>query len=181
MMYHSRLTATLGLFLTVCFFCVVTPSGGWAEEKQKQTIEQAFRAFSKGISSNDKEERLKAIKAFVADKKDVEVLFPKHVEIVWKHFGEHRKQAIEMCDEIAKSETRLGEIKEVFPMDMRGKDGRDSYKRVLAMIPKDVPVFVVGIKYEKGGAQSSAIVFVNDKWVVMWGLQTMPDFIEKNK
>jgi hypothetical protein len=158
-----------------------TMPAGRAEEKPKPTLEEAIRAMHKGLCSKDKEERLKAIKSVLIEKKDVEVLFPKHAEIVWKHLEPENKKAIEMCDEIAKQEASSGEIKEVFPIDMRGKDGRSSYKRVLSILPKDVPVFEAGIKYEKGGSRTGAIVFVNGRWIPILDLEKIPDLIDKNQ
>jgi hypothetical protein len=180
-MTRARMSTILSLSLATCLLGFGSVATGRAEEKPKTTLEETFRALHKGLSSKDKEERLKALKAFLVEKKDIEVLFPKHVDIVWKHVEEHRKQAIEMCDEVAKQETKLGDIKEVFPIDMRGKDGGETYKRVLSMIQKDVPVFEAGIKYEKGGSRTSSMVYVNGRWISIWGLYKIPDLLDKNK
>ncbi len=153
------------------------------EEKPKQTLADAFRAFHKGMSSTKKEERLAALQGILFTKKDIEILFPKDASKLWEKMEPAREHLLKNCDKIAKEVTRHGALKEINPKDIRASDeAKGSYRRLLAMIPKDVPVFGLHSRGESGGGgYSETYVFVNGRWIFIRDLDALPEVLDKEK
>src|SRR5262249_31540798 len=123
-------------------------TGGLAEGQDKSqgakpTLEEAFRKWDKGFSSDKKEERVNALRTMFPTKKDIAYLFPKYVEKLWPLFEDGHKEMVENVDLIAKEITMGGGLTKVKTIDVRTDKelASGSYKDLLEIIPKDVQVF----------------------------------------
>jgi hypothetical protein len=151
-------------------------------KKPTKSLEEAYAEFHKGMQSQNKEDRVKALGQFLPTKEDIEQLFPKHHGELWKALSQSRKALLDKCDDIAKQETRHGTIERIKTEDIRtGKQAKDSYKEVLALIPKDVPVFSLSVQFEKGAAGSETYVYVRDRWIFIKDLDALPEILTKDK
>jgi len=173
------------LILTVVLLLV--PGFGQPDEpskkdngKSKPTLEEAIRAFYKGMASDKKEERLKALEQILFTQQDLEVLFPKHAAKFRKQFEEGRTKLLENCDDFAKEVTKHGAVKKVETTDLRtSKRANTSFKRLFSMIPKDIEVFEVHVDGEDGGGgTSTSYLFVNKRWIFIRDADALADFLD---
>jgi hypothetical protein len=150
------------------------------KSKSNPTLEEAIRAFHKGMASEKKEERLKALERITFTQQDMEVLFPKHADKFRKKFEEARKELLEHCDGIAKQVTKHGAVKKVETTDIRTKEKvNPEFQRLFSMIPKDIEVFEVHVVGEDGGGgTSSSYVFVNKRWIFIRDIEVLADFLD---
>ena len=150
------------------------------EPAPKQTVQDAYLQMHKEMASGNKEKQSKALKAMMPTKKDLEYLFPKHADKLWPGYEEENKSILKSVDMVAKEITRRGEVEKIEATDVR-KDKDDSegrYKRVLAMIPKDVPVFKLLVRKKNSSSGSPPFVYVNKRWILMRGLDDIPQDID---
>lgn len=143
--------------------------------------EDAYRAFHDGVTSGKKEEQEKALKAILPTRKDVEYLFPRDADKLWPVVEAGNEFLLKNLDKVAEEEARPGAIKSIKCGDLRQGPGADSYKKVLTMIPKDVPVVDIYVHGEKGGGGTDALVYVNGRWIFIRNLNVYPDILEKLK
>ncbi|HTT84842.1 MAG TPA: hypothetical protein VMF67_15305, partial [Rhizomicrobium sp.] len=150
------------------------------EAKKPPTLEDAYRAFHAGMASAKKEEQIKALKAILPTRKDIEVLFSKHADIVWKDEQAQQKLLREHYADVAREVTRKGAIKRIVKHDVRAeKDPSTGYKRVLAMIPRDIPIYTIDVFKEQASGGTGAFLLVNGRWIFFKGIEAMPEIIEK--
>ena len=154
--------------------------GATGDAKPKPTLEEAYRQWHRGFTSKKKEDREKTLRSMLASQKDVECLFPKHAEKLWPLWAKGNEFLLENVDKIADEVTKGGEIKAVEAIDVRKDKDRSTgqYKRLLEIIPKDVPVFDYEVRRANGGG---SFVYLNHRWIWIKDLDTFPKILEKLK
>jgi hypothetical protein len=181
-MIMRHLTCGAHLLLTAGIIGSCLAPARAAEEKPRPTPEEAYRAFDKGMRSDKKEDRLKALEAIQPTKKDLEVLFPKEADKISKLYAEHLKAMREHCDDIAKEATMLGAIRKFRLTDLRQDEkAGERYKAVFSMMPKDIPVMDLYVFQENGGFSQDPFLFVNGHWISIPSLDVIPKLLEKEK
>ncbi|MGH7172166.1 MAG: hypothetical protein ACRELG_17970 [Gemmataceae bacterium] len=152
------------------------------EAKKTPTLEEAYRTFHAGMASAKKEEQIKALKTFLPTRKDIDVLFPKHAAIVWKDEQAAQKLMIEHHADVAQEVTRNGPIKRIVKHDLRAlKNPSKGYQRVLAMIPRDIPIYAIHVFKEQAGGGTEAFLLVNGRWIFFKDIDAVPERIDKAK
>jgi hypothetical protein len=166
-----------------CMLITVGPNAEGQEPKEgtKPTLQEAFRKWDMGFSSNKKEERVSALRSMFPTKKELGYLFPKQVDKLWPKFEEGHKLMEENVDLIAKEITRGGAITKVTPIDVRADKvlASGSYKQLLAIIPKDVQVFELVVSRENSRSGSTTYLFIKDRWLWIKDLETFPKILDK--
>jgi hypothetical protein len=154
-----------------------------AKKDAKPTLEEAFRKWDMGFSSDKTEERVNALRSMFPTKKELAYLFPKQVDKLWPKFEEGHRFMEENVDLIAKEITRGGAITKIKPIDARADKARasGSYKELLAIIPKDVQVVELVVSRDKSTSGSGTYLFMKDRWFWVKDLETFPGILEKFK
>lgn len=152
-------------------------------QKEKPTLEQAYRKWHAGLAAKDKKDREKALRSMLPDEKDIRFLFPKHADKLLPLWIKGEAHLINHVDDIAKEVTRRGEPTKVTGEDVRKDKGLlKGYKRILEIIPMDVPVFEMRRTFaDGGGSGGGSYLYVRDRWIWIKDLETFPDFLEKLK
>jgi hypothetical protein len=171
-----RLLLLLGM---TCVFAAFTRQS--LGQEPKPSLENAFRKWDKGFSSASNEDRVKTLREMLPSKDDIAYLFPKHAEKLWANFEKGKKFLENNVDKIAKEFTRRGEIKQVKVIDVRKDKDRASgeYKRLLAIIPMDVPIFDVIIERTNGSSGGGTYLHLKGRWFWIKDLGAVPDFLDK--
>ena len=178
-MFHSLFRQMFLIFLIALCGSLAVPAD---EAKKTPTLEDAYRAFHTGMASEKKDEQIKVLKAFLPTRKDVEVLFPKHADIVWKDEEAAQNLLIEHIADVAREATRDGKIEKINKHDLRAdKKPTTRNKRVLAMIPSNIPVYRLDIHQEKGAGGMGDFLFVNGRWIFFKDIDVVPELLDKAK
>jgi uncharacterized protein (TIGR03067 family) len=153
------------------------------KDEPKPSLEEVYRALHKGLTSEKKEEREKALKAVLPTKKDVETLFPKHAEKYWPLFEEENKYVLDHTDEIAKAIGKAKTIETVTARDVRQDKELTSgkYKRLLEMLPPDVGVYKYDIKTDYGGSGGETFFYRKGRWFWIKDAYALPEELDKIK
>ena len=83
----------------------------------KPSLDEAFRVWHKGLTSDKEEDRVKALKSMLPTKKEVEALFPKKAEQAWSLVEMMNKYLLDHIDDLAKDMASGGAIKKITPID----------------------------------------------------------------
>lgn len=76
---------------------------------------------------------------------------------------------------------RRGKIVSIEVIDVRKDDGSGRYRRVLEMIPKDIPIYRAVTKYEKNSAGSSTYLVIDGRMRFVRGLEGIAEFIDQQR
>jgi hypothetical protein len=149
----------------------------------KPSLEEAFRAWDKGRSSANREARVKALRSLLPTKEDIAYLFPKHAEKLWPRFEQGIQFLVENVDRFAREVTRGGAIEKVKAIDVRKDKDRasGSYKRLLPMIPRDVPVFELVVRRAKVSSGGGTYLHRNGRWFWIKDLEAFQKFLDQLK
>jgi hypothetical protein len=171
-----------GLWFASMTICTLA-AGQEAKKDAKPTLEGAFRKWHMGLSSENKEERLDALRSMFPTKKEVAYLFPQQVDKLWPQFEDYHKLMEKNVDLIAKEMTRGGAITKFKPIDTRVDKSRasGSYKELLAIIPKDIQVFEVEVSRGKGVSGGGTYLFIKDRWFWIRDLEILARDLDKPK
>lgn len=130
--------------------------------------------FRKSLVSKDAKERMSALESAMPNKQDVAVLFPKNPEKAWELIEQENAKLKKEIDILSAEFQRGSAIIDVNVVNLRKKDDSGKYKDLFTKIPKNIPVYTLLFKVEKGGETGSPVyVFVNNKWIFIIDL----DFI----
>jgi hypothetical protein len=153
-----------------------------SEEKSRPTLEVAYQAWQKGLSSDKKEEREKTLRSMLPTKADVAHLFPKHADKLWPQFDQMNQLLLKNVDPVAK-EVAGGEAAKVTAIDLQKEDAKKpgTHHRLLTMIPGDVPVYRIVRQRQRGPSGSGTYVFLNNRWIWIRGLEGVPEVIDQLK
>jgi len=171
-----------GVLLALSLICPIPRSQG-AADTPKPTLAEAFRKFDKGLTSENKEERVNALRSMLPGKKDIAYLFPKHVDKLWPKFEENNRFLVENVDRFAKQITRGGAITKIDAIDVRADKDRasGSHKELLAIIPKEVHVFELIVDRAKSSSGSGTYLYLKDHWFWIKDLEALPAVLDKLK
>jgi hypothetical protein len=158
--------------LAISFFLMV--------DDPKPTIEEAYRAWHKGLASRNKLEQEKTFKSMLAEQRDIDFLFPRYASKLWPIIEQTRKQSISNLDKFAQAFTGAGGVTGIKVTNLRESEKkREEYADLFKMIPKDVPVCELLVSYERSSASHGAYIYVNGRWIWFQAIQTIPDLIKK--
>jgi hypothetical protein len=151
-----------------------------ADEKPKMTVEDAFRVWHKGLTSKKMEDQEKALRAILPAKKDIEHLFPKQAAKLWPKLQKWNTHLLENVDKVAAEFREKVAIKKIRAVDVRkDKKSEKQYKRVFAMIPKDIPVFELDVTMVKVTGHSAAYLYVNKRWIWIDELDSILELLDE--
>ncbi len=151
-------------------------------KNSEQGLKEAIQALHKAMESGKREEQEKALRDILPSQKDIEILFPKHAARLQPFNDQARQEYIKHAPEVAKELTRHGAIQAIEVDNVRSSDKNKSYKsykRVLEMIPKEVPVYEFHIQFKEARSSGAAYLFVNDHWIFFKDVETVPEAIDK--
>lgn len=175
-------------FVSVCIGFVLfttTAHAGDQEPKQdaKPTLEEAFRKWDMGFSSDKKDERIHVLRSMLPTKKELEHLFPKNADKLWPKFEEGRKFAEENIDLVAKEIIKGGAVTKIKPIDVRADKGKatGAFKELLAIIPKDVHAFELVVSRENSTSGSGTYFSIKDRWFWIKDCESLPAILDKLK
>ncbi|MFO0864130.1 MAG: hypothetical protein U0744_05655 [Gemmataceae bacterium] len=170
-------------FLGVCYTLTATPAtllGQGTKKDPASSLEETYREWHKGFSSDEKENRIKALRSMFPTKEDVAYLFPKHVEKLWPKFEQERKRLEDNVDRNAKQVTKGGAITKIRTLDARSeKLTFESYRRLLEIIPKDVQVFDLVVSRANNSSGSGSYLFIKDRWFWIRDIEVFPEILKK--
>ena len=150
--------------------------------KPKLTLEEAYRDWHKGFGSKNKEDREKTLRSMLPNQKDIESLFPKHADQLKPIIAGGTELLVENVDKIAAEVTKSGKIEKVNAKDIREKDPNGRCQRLFELIPKNVPVFDISVRYANGdGSGSEYYVYLHERWIWINGLDRFPELLDKLK
>jgi hypothetical protein len=147
----------------------------------KSSLEECIRALHKGMESETEEDQLKALRAVLPTRKDIEILFPKDVEKLWPPLDQGLRDMEKNVSKVAKELRKGGRVTEVKTINIRTGREAESYKDVLEMIPKEIPAFDYSIKKEDGASGGGTYLYVQERWIFLRGLEGIPKFLKKQK
>ncbi|WP_169977740.1 hypothetical protein [Tautonia rosea] len=163
---------------------VVASSGAEGGQEVRRdarpTLEEAFRGWDKGFSSDRKDDRVDALRSMLPRKEEIALLFPEQVDLLWPILDEGHTAMLENVDQMAAQMTRGGGITAIKPIDVRADARRAEgpYREVLAMIPQDVEVFELVVTRGRSTSGSSAYLYVNNRWCWVRGFEAIPKLLE---
>jgi hypothetical protein len=150
------------------------------EEALAKSLEQAFRAYHQGMTSDDEGEHAKAMAAWIGNRDDIKALFAKYPTTPDLYAMSLTLES--GAEQYAAQEKNRGSIKTLKAVDARLED--TPVRDVLRVTPEDVPVFLLRVEYQNEVEPVSwAPVFqIKGRWVCMPGLEKMaPKFKEAGK
>jgi len=170
------------IIAAVLMTMAITAEAGEADaDKNQKIVREGILAFRKAMRSQDEKVRIQAFDATMPDEKLLQKLFGKDAAVLWplleKNLQAMRKNTARLKAELDGS----GEIKEVKLTDVRKKDVSGRFQAVLTAIPKDMPVYIAVLKYEKGSGGSSSYLVVDGKMRWVGGLEGMHAYLLKRK
>ena len=166
------------LAVVTLWSCASGTFGQNSKKGEAPTLEQAFRAWHKGLSSKEKQEQIDALRSMLPAKKDIEYLFPKHADKLWPQMEKANQLLVDNVGKLAAEFTKGGDIRKVEVIDARKEE---KYQRILAVIPQDVIVCRAFVEREQRASGSSTFLFVGDRWIWIRGLEGMAEYLEKLK
>jgi len=176
--------ASACLLTLIAFVCFVS-----ADESKKakpkppdEIVKAGIMQFHERMRSDDPKVRDKEFDAVMPDKKTIEKLFGDDANLVWPRLSEGMKQMRASSDKAKEEFDRQGKIISIEVIDLRKDDASGRYRRLLQMIPKDIPVYRAVMKYEKGSGGSSSYLVIDGNMRFVRGLEGIAEFIdERNK
>lgn len=149
---------------------------------EQPRLEKAVFAFHEGMLSKDKQKQEAAVRGLmVTTKKDLEILFPKYAEKMWPNVERANKHYLNSIDKIAAELARHGKLNKVKTLDIRESEAENPglYRRVLTMIPKNIPVYRIGKFTDDGGGDSETYLLVNGRWIWIREFYGVPEYLNK--
>ena len=151
------------------------------QQDPKPSLEEFLRSFYKNMQSTVEEEQLKTVRSVFATRKDLEILFPKDVETLWPLLDEVQQELEKHLAEVTKELQKGGAVTGVKAINIRKDPEAETYKEVLAMIPKDIPAFDYVVTKEKGSSGGGTYLYVQNRWIFLRGLSGIPKFLKRQK
>ena len=153
------------------------PVAGKTTDNPSLLVQKELQSFYDRIVSEDEAERLAALDAMLPEEKHFVKLFgaadgKRLFELITPNLEKMRQNS----DEVKKELGRNGEIAGIYVTDLR-----ESEAERFAMIPAEIPVFSVAIRFKNGNGTGSSTYLVFDGDVIMIrGLERMPRYLKSN-
>ena len=145
-----------------------------------ESLVKRLTDFHAKLADPSTEVKKKALAGILPTKADMAILFPRHVGLFWERLQAHNKSMLEHADEVAREVTKE-KWTEIEAIDVRKRDKLGIYKNVLAIIPKDIPVFRAIRRSKKRSSSSSSYLFIKGRWIHVRGLEMIPNIILHSK
>jgi hypothetical protein len=157
---------------------VPTPGG---EKSKPPTLEQAIFDLHKAMHSKDKARQEAGLRGILPSKKDIEVLFPRHAEKLWPGVEKGIQHYVANLDKIVADFERRGKVEKVIAYDIRADEAKEAgyYRRLLKIIPDNIPLFRIREITDKGGGSSETYLLVNGRWIWIRELYTVAEYLDK--
>ena len=150
------------------------------EQKSPEDIVKAgILQFRERMRSDDAEVRAKEFDAVMPEKKTLERLFGDDANLIWPRFSEGMKRMRARSDKGKEQFDREGKVISIELIDVRKEDVSGRYRRVLQIIPKDIPVYRAVTKYENGSGGSSSYLVIDGRMRFVPGLEGMAEIIDR--
>jgi len=150
-------------FLAVAvFLSAIPPVDAGKKPKVIPSLEDAFRAWQKGLSSEQPKQREAAVRSmWMLTKKGVQILFPTRADRIWPHIEKMNEEFLRQVDDIAKEKTPYGAVVRVTAIDVRNKN----FEQACPFIAANVPVVSYEVELEHGAWNGGPCVYVDGRWV----------------
>jgi hypothetical protein len=153
-----------------------------ADQKPPEEIVKAgILQFYERMQSDDAKVREQEFDDVMPDEKVIKRLFGDDSDLLWPRLTFVLKEMRSRTAKMKMESERQGNIKSIEVIDVRKDDASGSYKRVLEMIPKDIPVYRAVIKHEKGTIGASAYVVIDGHMRLIRSLDKLPTLIDDLK
>jgi hypothetical protein len=136
----------------------------------RESLEAAIRAFHDGMAKES--ERLKTLKAMLPTREDADLLLPGAGEKLWPRLEATFADMEKNLDKVAQEVIGKGPLKSVELKDVRAE---------MEWLPKGTPVFNCVKRFENGSAGSGSYVFLRNRWILVRGLSSWPEILQKLK
>jgi hypothetical protein len=151
--------------------------------KRMPSLEDTYRAWHAGLASKKREERQKTLRSMMPTQKDVEYLLPKYAKKLWPRLEPEIEFLVKNADAAAREWTRGSELKSFEVINVREDENASNLrKRLLAIIPNDVPIFEVYVHVGKDERRKRGFfMYVHKRWMWLDPLSVNPAALEKLK
>ncbi len=147
----------------------------------KEVIRKGILDFREKMGADEEKTRIKVFDRVMPDEALLKKLFGKDARYIWpvlKKGLEHMRQNTARFKE---EFDRTGKIRAIELINVREMDVSGRYRKVLKVIPKEIPVYRAIATYDKGGGGSSSYLVVDGKFRFVRGLEAMYEHILKQK
>jgi hypothetical protein len=142
-------------------------------------VEDGIRAFYRDVVSTDDKISTAAFKTFLIDETGLHKLYGKEDGTkLWSLMSQLFENP-EMLQKMRQDIVNKGPIKKVELIDVRTNDVSGRFKKILTVIPTEVPVYRALITTDKGEAGSSSFVVINNQVRFIKGLESLPDALKQ--
>lgn len=152
-----------------------------ANESREDVVIAGIRQFHERVRSPDGKVRRRAFDEVMPDQKLIETLFGEDAKVVWPRYEQGLKAMRASLDKAKAEFDRQGEVKSIELIDVRKQDVSGRYRRVLQLIPKDIPVYRAVVRYENGSGGSSSYLVIEGKMRFVRGLEGLAELIDQQK
>ena len=146
-------------------------------QKDEAELKKSLEGFHKAFGAGSDDEKRKALAALLIDWPQLDLLFSRDADRIWSVYGRVRKRYLEHVDEF-EYPVPAGVPVEIELIDVRQKDPSNGYRQVLAVIPKDIPVYRALFKHERGSSGSGTYLKVKGRWCWFQGLESIPALLD---
>jgi hypothetical protein len=143
------------------------------------SLESVVTAFAKDVSAADGEALVGVVRAFLPVKEDLQALLPKHAaQVDVGASGERFAAAVKKKLALA---LNADEAPKLVIINCRQEGEAEEYRGVLALLPKETPVFRAIWTDSKSRlvTELRSLVYVNKRWVLMPLLTALPQLLKK--
>jgi len=148
------------------------------EKAETESLKQFIRDLHTTMTTGKEDELGKAIDEFFPIKKDLEVLFPKDAELLWKLIGNARERYLNSSEQLAAEFKRKGKLQKVEVYNVRKQDVSGRYQKILKTLPKEIPIYRIVTTNETRGGGSSSFLWIDGRWIWYRGLEGTSRLVE---
>lgn len=151
------------------------------EKSPEEIIQAGIHQFRERMRSDDPKVREAEFDNVMPDKKTIELLFGDDAKLIWPRLSEGL-QKMRAGSQQAKAEfDRQGTLTSLKLVDIRKEDPAGLYRRMLQMIPEEIPVFRAIATYENGSGGSGCYIVIDGRMRFVRGLESIAEFIDEQK
>lgn len=151
----------------------------------EEKLQKRITAFDQQMVNGTKKEKVKALEDLLPHKKDIQILFPNDVEVIWKEVSQTRSRFTKNAERVSKQVSEWGTGTKRIPINARTENKDNDHEDVLAIISKDLPVYRVRYEGKIDGQQETdtlnTFIYVNGRWIYFFGFRSTPSTIKYAK